>query len=269
MPGDCLDSEVTAAGSSIASGVDGRIYVTWSSHGVIFFDRSYDDGNTWLTNDLPIAKQQGGWKSNIPGFGIVNHLPSLIMDNGPDRYHGMLYLVYADQRSGAGDTDIWMHRSSMHGDSWTPPTRVNGDEPGKHQFAPAVAVDQTNGSVWVVFYDRRNYDDLQTDVYLAYSRDGGASFKEFKISESPFVASQTKYLEHTGISAHDGLITPIWTRTDEGRASVWTCIVREIVTTLLIVDNKQLTKSRPRDISGLSGKMLSIVPILSGLSIVN
>src|SRR5258707_11088133 len=35
----------------------------------------------------------------------------------------------------------------------------------RSQFLPWITVDQTNGSVYIVYYDRRSYDDLQTDVY--------------------------------------------------------------------------------------------------------
>jgi hypothetical protein len=77
-----------------------------------------------------------------------------------------------------------------------------------------------------VYYDRRAYDDLQTDVYMAYSTDGGSSFKEVKISESPFIPTETKFFgDYNNIDAHKGIITPIWTRMDNGRTSVWTSVI--------------------------------------------
>lgn len=226
-PGDCMNDDNTAAGAVPAVSGEGRIFVTWANQGVIFFDRSYDEGKTWLANDLAIAKQTNGWTMNIPGFGRNNNLPVLMIDNSVSRAHGSLYLVFADQRNGENDTDIWFHRSTNQGDSWTPPFRINRDAPGKHQFQPSMAVDQTTGHIFMVYYDRRVYDDLQTDVYLAFSTDGGNAFKEARISESPFLPSETKYFEYTGISAHDGLITPIWTRVDNGKTSVWTALIRE------------------------------------------
>jgi len=47
-------------------------------------------------------------------------------------------------------------------------------------------IDQTNGNLYFVFYDRRTYTDNQTDVYMAISTDGGTNFSNVKISESPF-----------------------------------------------------------------------------------
>ena len=224
-PGDCSNGKGSAVGATPAIGVGGRIFVTWTNQGVIYFDRSYDDGKTWLTNDLPIAKQEGGWVHHIPGFGTTHNTPMLMIDNSASRYHGMLFLLFADQRSGIEDTDIWLHRSSHSGDSWAPALRVNNDEPGKHQFSPSIAVDQTNGYVYIVYLDRRAYEDMQTDVYLSYSVDGGGTFRDIKISEAPFIPSETGFFEHTAISAHNGVIAPVWSRLEDGKISLWTSII--------------------------------------------
>ena len=226
-PGDCSGNDTSIAGAIPAVSAEGRIFLTWVNNGVIFFDRSYDDGKTWLFNDLPIAKQEGGWILDIPGFGSTHNMPMLMIDNSVGRYHGMLYLVYADQRAGAGDADIWVHRSTRYGDSWTAPVKINQDQSGRHQFCPAMAIDQATGHAYFVYYDRRDYSDNQTDVYLAYTVDGGSNFREFKISETPFVASEIPFYDHISISAHNGLIVPVWTRTDEGKVSVWTTIIQE------------------------------------------
>ncbi|MBL7847029.1 MAG: exo-alpha-sialidase [Cyclobacteriaceae bacterium] len=227
LAGTCNPDGTSIAGATPAVSMEGRIFLAWSNNGVIYFDRSYDEGETWLFNDLPIAQQQGGWALEVPGFGTTYNAPILMIDNSASRYHGMLHLVFADQRAGAEDTDIYYHRSTRYGDSWTIPMRINQDEPGKHQFSPAMAVDQTTGHVYIVYYDRRAYDDLNTDVYVAWSTDGGASFKEKRISEKPFIASVIPFHDHTSISAHDGLIVPVWTRIDDGKPSIWTALLSD------------------------------------------
>ncbi|MGC4020634.1 MAG: hypothetical protein QM734_01155 [Cyclobacteriaceae bacterium] len=93
---------------------------------------------------------------------------------------------------------------------------------------PWMTIDQTNGHVYIIYYDRRNYDDNRTDVYLSYSVDGGNTFDEIQISESPFVPDPTKFLgDYTNIDAHAGIIAPVWTRMDNGRTSVWTSIIKD------------------------------------------
>lgn len=227
-PGDCIDDDNTAEGAVPAVDEEGRIFVAWSSHGNIYFDRSFDGGEMWLTNDLLIAKQEGGWSMDIPGISRCNGMPVLMMDNSRGKLHGSLYLVWADQKNGTTDTDIWFMRSTNRGDLWTQPMRINQDGPGKHQFLPWMTVDQGTGYIYIVYYDRRAYDDLQTDVYMSYSTDGGSSFKEVKISESPFIPTETKFFgDYTNIDAHKGIITPIWTRMDDGRTSVWTSVITD------------------------------------------
>lgn len=227
IQGTCANDGTSPAGATPAVGVEGRVYMAWSNNNVIFFDRSYDFGKTWLGNDLAIAKQEGGWSLTVPGFGITHNTPSLVIDNSPSRFHGTLSLAFADQRMGANDTDIWYHRSTRFGDLWTTPLRVNKDEAGHHQFSPAMAVDQATGSIYILYYDRRAYEDAQTDVYLAWSRDGGGTFNERKISETPFVASELPFHDHTAIAAHNGVIVPVWTRTDGGKVSIWTAILSD------------------------------------------
>jgi len=227
-PGDCLDDDFTTEGAMPAIGTDGKIYVAWANRANIYFDRSYDDGNTWLQNDLLIAKQEGGWTLDIPGLERSNGLPVLAIDNSYSKYQGSLYLVWADQKNGIDDTDIWLIRSTNRGDHWAKPLRINKDESHTHQFLPWITVDPTNGHVYIIYYDRRNYEDNQTDVYLSYSFDGGNTFKEVKISETPFVPDAGKFFgDYTNIDAHGGIIAPIWTRMDNGKTSVWTAIIKD------------------------------------------
>ena len=58
--------------------------------------------------------------------------------------------------------------------------------------------------------------------------DGGNKFSDKKISESAFTPDETKLLsDYTGISAHKNIITPIWTRMDDGKTKVITTIVKQ------------------------------------------
>lgn len=226
--GDCIDDDNTTEGAVPAVSADGKIFVTWSNRGAIFFDRSYDGGDTWLRNDLAIAEQRGGWAMDIPGISRCNGMPVLVCDNSKGYHSGMLYLVWADQRNGEGDTDIWFTRSNNYGENWTEPARVNDDGPGKHQFFPWLAIDQKTGYLYVVYYDRRNYNDTSTDVYLAYSTDAGLSFTNVKISESPFIPDESVFFgDYNNISAHNGVIAPIWTRMDDKQTSIWTAIIKQ------------------------------------------
>ena len=227
-PGNCLDDSKTAAGAIPAVGVDGKVYVAWSWNEKIYFDRSMDGGDFWLSNDLVIIDQPGSWDINIPGVKSSNGFPVVKVDNSKGPFRSNVYLLWSDQKNGPNDTDVWLMKSGNGGDNWSQPVRVNDDDAGKHQFFPAMSIDPSTGVVYILFYDRRAYDDNQTDVYLAYSTDGGITFKNVKISESPFVPDEDKFLgDHLGLSASNGTIAAVWTRMDEGKTSIWASVIKD------------------------------------------
>ena len=226
ISGDCLDGDNTTEGAMPAVGPFGQLFVTWSHAEKIYLDRSFDDGKTWLNNDMEIAEQPGGWSFEIPGINRCNGMPVLLADHSPTRNRGRLYLCWSDQRNGEDDTDIWFATSQNSGDYWYGPVRVNDDGPGKHQFFSWMALDQTSGYLYIIYYDRRDHDDLNTDVYLAYSINGGNSFVNKKISDTPFVPTKEVFFgDYTNISAHDGRICAVWTRMDEGKTSIWATVI--------------------------------------------
>lgn len=228
LSGDCLDDDYSTFSASPMISFDDKIFIVWSHAGNIFLDRSYDDGKTWIKNDLSIAKQIGGSNYKVPGLKAISGFPVTAIDNSGSPFHGSLYVVWADQRNGDDDTDIWMSRSSNRGDNWSSPSKVNQDGKGKHQFLPWVTVDQTNGIVYVVYYDRRNHEDSKTDVYLAWSMDSGNKFSEVKISDTPFTPNESKpFGNYIGISVHKNFIAPIWTRMDDGKTKVLTAVIKQ------------------------------------------
>ena len=227
-PGNCVDDDNTAEGAVPAVTYDGKVMIVWSNQGKIFLDRSFNGGDLWLGNDIVVAEQVGGWDINIPGHDRCNGMPVLMTDNSKGPYRGSLYVVWADQRNGENDTDIWFTRSHNFGDNWASPVRVNDDGAGKHQYLPWMAVDQATGYVYIVYYDRRDHNDNQTDVYLAYSYDGGANFENVKISEKSFMPQDDRFFgDYNNISAHKGIIVPVWTRMEGGKTSVWTSIIKQ------------------------------------------
>jgi hypothetical protein len=226
--GDCSNGDRTPRGGTAVVSRDGYMVAAWSQNERLFVDRSFNKGGTWLTNDIEIEKQPGGWSFDIPGLEETNGMPTLLIDKSSDRYAGSLYLIWADQRNGEDDTDIWFSRSLNYGDSWTPAMKINDDEKGSHQFMPAVAIDQTTGNLYIVYYDRRAYDDDRTDVYLAYSKDHGNTFSNVKISEAPFKTGTAPSLgDYIGIDASNGIVVPVWTRIDEGISSIIATVIKE------------------------------------------
>ncbi len=240
VSGNCVDSDLTTEGAVPAVGPNGELYVAWSGPAGLVFDRSMDGGETWLDEDIFVNEQPTGWNYTIPGINRSNGLPVTCCDLSPSEYNGTIYINWSDQRNGDDDTDVWLAKSTDGGNTWTDAIRVNDDEAGKHQFFTWMTIDQTNGDLLFVFYDRRNYDDTNTDVYMARSTDGGETFTNIKISESPFVPSSTVFFgDYTNITAHNGIVRPIWIRAEGTSRSLWTALID------LSVDIKELETNIP------------------------
>jgi Secretion system C-terminal sorting domain len=224
--GDCVDEDNTVEGAVPAVGPNGEIYTAWAGPDGLVFDKSTDGGTTWMATDKIITTIPGGWDYSIPGISRANGLPVTVCDlsNGPGR--GTIYINWTDQRNGTNDTDVWLVKSTDGGTTWSAPVKVNNDAPGKQQFFTWMNIDQKNGYLYFVFYDRRNYTDNQTDVYMARSADGGSTFQNFKISQSPFVPVPNIFFgDYTNLSVQSGVIRPVWTRMENGILSIWTALI--------------------------------------------
>lgn len=233
VDGDCIDSDNTVEGAVPAVGPDGQIYVAWAGPAGIVFDKSYDQGQTWLENDIFVTEFPEGWDYAIPGIYRANGLPVTCCDLSNGENRGTIYVNWTDQRFGESDTDVWVLKSTDQGETWSEPIRVNDDPPGKQQFFTWMTIDQVTGYVYFVFYDRRDYDDNNTDVFMAVSKDGCETFSNFVISESPFLPSSGVFFgDYTNVAAHNNVIRPIWTRLHNGSLSVLTAIVDPVILTV-------------------------------------
>lgn len=226
IPGNCVDGDSTTEGAVPAVGPDGTIYVTWANQEKLFFDKSTDGGETWLEEDKVIAEQPGGWDIDVEGIQRANGMPVTICDLSEGPHRGDLYVNWVDDRS--GNYDVWFSKSEDGGETWSDPSRINDDEGEADQFFTWMTVDQSSGYLYAVFYDRRNLKGYDTDVFLAVSRDGGASWENLKISEKPFRSNPMVFFgDYNHISAVNGVVRPIWTRIDDLVMGVWTHLYQE------------------------------------------
>lgn len=226
--GDCKDNDLTAEGAVPAVGPNGEIYVVWARADSLWFNTSLDEGKTWLAKEQFIGTQPVGWVIDIPGIYRCNGLPVTACDLSNSAHRGTLYVNWADQRNGTDNTDVWLKKSTDGGKTWSEPKRVNSDNSERHQFLTWMTIDQTNGYLYFVFYDRRNHKGRETDVYLAVSKDGGETIENYKISESPFVPNSKIFFgDYTNISVHNGVIRPIWTRLHNNQITAHTALINQ------------------------------------------
>lgn len=219
--GDCLDSDNTVEGAVPAVGPNGEIYVTWAGPKGLVFQKSMDGGETWLSEEKIIEHQFQGWDLKIPGFRRANGLPILKCDvsNGVNR--GTLYLNWCDQKNGKNNTDVWLMISKDGGETWLKRKRVNSNHPVGHQFFTWMDVDQTNGDLYFVYYNQEDQSNAKTDVYVAFSYDGGKSICQKKVSETSFMPNPNIFFgDYLNIAANREKIAVIWPRMDANKISL-------------------------------------------------
>ena len=145
---------------SLAVDVRGVLYLAWhdfrKGNQDIYFSRSIDGGQTFGRNIRV---------NDDPGTdGQFN--PSLAVDDD-----GAVYVAWHDLRE--GQADIYFARSIDGGQTFSPNRRLNDDRGEAYQFHPSLGVGK-NGAVAAAWEDYRNG---QADIYLAYSADGGRTFR--------------------------------------------------------------------------------------------
>lgn len=227
--GNCIDDDLTTEGAVPSVGINGEIYVAWSFNNKIYFDKSLDNGKNWLTEDIVISHQKGGWSNYIPGIGRSNGMPVTAVDLSNSKHRGTIYVNWTDHRNGSNNTDVFMAKSKNQGKSWSKPKKVNTDKSISHQFFTWMSVDPSTGYIYIVYYDRNQLNNLQTSVTLAVSYNGGKKFVSKKISENLIdaVPNTVFFGDYNNIHALNGVIRPIWTHYENGKLSIFTAIINE------------------------------------------
>ncbi|MDQ3280671.1 MAG: carboxypeptidase regulatory-like domain-containing protein, partial [Acidobacteriota bacterium] len=238
-------------GGDIKVGPDGTVYSIWNrlvytastqTSERTVFSKSVDGGATWSTpvviatqaltsfgsNNKPPAQESRG----------INAFGSLGLDNNPSSaYFGYLYFVYPDFPAGTTtgtNINIYLVRSTNGGTSWSTPLKVNDDVGTATQIFPWLAVDPTDGSVNVSWYDTRidTTNNRKTQLFYARSSNGGISFEpnilvtdnggvvwrnsvDYSDENATDNASRNgnQYGDYTGIIAHNRRVVPFWTDT--------------------------------------------------------
>lgn len=209
-PGLPRDDNGALEGFAATVGPDGRIYAIWGNGKDIVLTDSHDGGRTFsrTRNVIETAPIMFG----VDAVARANGFPQIGIDPHGGRAGGRLYVTWSDYRN--GDVDIFCSSSKDHGKTWSPGVRVNNDglHNGADQFFQWMAVDPSDGSVNVIFYDRRgDPDNRKQAVTLARSTDGGKTFENYAWNAQPFDAQGVFMGDYTGIAALNGRVYGIWT----------------------------------------------------------
>jgi len=226
-----------------AIGPNGEVYVAWvdyssTAHNLII-DRSVDGGSTFGTDHIIhhwSAPTGSGLTLPIPAYPQrgVAILPSIDVDRSPGPNRGAAYCVFDDAMAGNG-LDIFLRKSMDGGATWTVPRRVNDDPPGvaADQFLPRLAVDESDGSIHIAWYDTRDDpNNRKTQLYYTRSTDGGNTFEPgTKVTTAPSDESLSGndangYGDYIGMAVRNGIARPLWTDSRTGSEEIFTAPIR-------------------------------------------
>jgi hypothetical protein len=139
-------------------------------------------------------------------------MPVTGVDHSSGALRGSLYVNWIDDRN--GDLDVFLGASRDQGKTWSEPIRVNDDpiRNGRPQFFTWMAVDPADGSINIIFYDRREAAEKSAKMTLARSVDGGATFKNFSIDQPEFELNSGVFMgDYSAIDAIDGHVVAAYT----------------------------------------------------------
>lgn len=191
-------------------------------------------GGVTSPSSFNILDEEGNYSFyiNMP----VNFIPDALSSSGNgvdaevgvglDRVNEKLHVVYTDRINAEAtnyDSDIYLKtlegsylQGSSHGNQWHPVKKINKYGVGKTQFMPRMAIDSETGYLAVAWYDCRDIENTKPQLYIAISKDQGATFLQARVSRgaSDYRLNNPNnhfdYGDFIGIAFHDGVVFPVW-----------------------------------------------------------
>jgi hypothetical protein len=202
------DDNGAVEGFTGAVGADGTLYVVWCDISGIVLAVSKNGGRTFSRSRTIVKTGPSYFDPEHVYRG--NGFPEI----GGDPRSNRLFVAWSDYTN--GDIDVFVASSTDRGKHWSAPVRVNNDllHNGRDQFFQWLAVDPIDGSVNVIFCDRRT-DPGNRAYYmvLARSTDSGKTFQNWVWSTKPSDPSDVFMGDYMGIAAGGSKVYGIWTRT--------------------------------------------------------
>jgi hypothetical protein len=238
--------------ASVAVGPKGAVYVAWDDVDEfgIWMARSTDGGKTFrghrkVASFVAVTIPHCGSGIVIPAQPrtCVNANPVVSVDTSRGRYSGRVYVSYArTEFRGRQAAHIALFDPELRRIAPDPETREGrpiaplSAARGADQFWPQSAVDASNGTVWMCFYDTLGDPANKRAFYsCTISRNGGRTWRTpihaaTVPSDETVPGSLGHYGYHQGVAASGGVAHPIWTDTRELadlREEIYTTSLRE------------------------------------------
>jgi hypothetical protein len=238
----------TGIGGDITTNSAGDVFAFWPDTGSrgLFVAKSTDGGATFGA-PITIATTFASFDIGIPSFVFRRALIYVSAGAYRTATQDLVYAIWTDLTGAAGcntpgnepgsdatsacKTRIWFSRSTDGGVTWEPGRMLNDQASLNDQFNPRLSVDETDGTLAVIYYDTvEDATRLQTDVWCQTSSDDGvtwsAAVKVTSARTDETVAGAdfgNQYGDYNGLSGSAGTFHPSWTdRRSGGPEEIWT-----------------------------------------------
>ena len=188
---------------------NGTLHVAWqdSAHLLIADSTSTDGGASF--GPPHVISAVGGFEFNP----VAQSMRGALVYPACGAYSTKLYCSYMNGT--VGGTKVFVATSSDGGSTWSSKAMPAGGD----QFNQWLAVDPSNGSINVAYYDTGTKDAASTIYTLARSTDGGTSYTSSAIANAPTdetccapsVNLGNQYGDYEFIAAWNGVVRPVWT----------------------------------------------------------
>jgi BNR repeat-like domain len=237
----------TRIGGDITSNVLGEVFAFWHDtvSQSIFMAKSTNGGASFGA-PVRVATTFGDYLMGVPAS---NSNPPFIYVSAAayrDALNNFVYAIWTDLTGAAGcmvpteapggnaasmcKTRIWFTRSLDGGATWQRPTILNDSPARNDQFNPRLAVDESDGTLVVVYYD--TFGDatrLRTNLWYQSSGDNGTTWSQpTKVTtattdETTAGSDPFQYGDYNGLSGNRGTFFPSWTdrRLPASREEIW------------------------------------------------
>ncbi|GAB5465885.1 MAG: hypothetical protein Kapaf2KO_13210 [Candidatus Kapaibacteriales bacterium] len=218
-------SEDTTFGQSfplVVSNSKGVIYGVWNNgieHG-IGFNKSYDGGDTWgkdtIIHNYEIFSETiligNAYRHSVKSTVRAEAYPVVKVNLAEGPYKDEINLVWAADNP----PSIYFSKSKDEGETWSEP-KIITETPENDQWWPWLGIDPESGELAVMYLDSRNDpENYLVECYVSYSKDGGETWMDRRVSEEPFDVTKNPFQgrsfagDYSGLDFRNGIIYPSW-----------------------------------------------------------
>jgi hypothetical protein len=221
--GKCLDDDNTLEGAISITDTAGNLHVFWMGPTAILQNSFSKLDQNW-TGERTIKNLKNGWVIEIPGVQRSNGFAQVVCDKSGGKFRGRIYYCWVDDHAQEKQHDVWLMHSDDGTKSWSAPLKIGKDKFGTDQFFSAIALDPSNGNLYILYNDLSNYSQTENwqlfDVKMSSSKDGGQSFTEETVRSKRTVNKDLFFGDYNSISVVNGTIAAAYTTVIQDKCTI-------------------------------------------------